>query len=105
MRRAQANPDLPPAHDRERNRHRSGIAWDKFAVRSILINLRYTSHQVWNKQRKDEVLIDVEDVALGHTTKLRWNDAGKWLWSDKIVQPPVIDRDVFNQVQVMSETC
>jgi hypothetical protein len=36
---------------------------------------------------------------------LRWNDAGKWLWSDKIVQPPVIDRDIFDQVQVMSETC
>jgi hypothetical protein len=56
---------------------------------------------VWNKQRKDEVLIDVEDVALGHTTKLRWNQADKWLWSDKIVQPPIIDRDVFGQVQVM----
>ena len=78
-----------------------GIAWNKFAVRSILINPRYTSHQVWNKQQKDEVLIDVEDVALGHTTKLRWNDTGKWLWSGKIVQPPIIDRDTFDQVQVM----
>ena len=56
---------------------------------------------MWNKQRKDEVLIDVEDVALGHTTKLRWNDTGKWLWSDKIVQPPIIDREIFDQVQVM----
>ena len=65
------------------------------------INPRYTGHQVWNKQRKDEVLIDVEDVALGHTTKLRWNDTGKWLWSEKIVQPPIIDRDIFDQVQAM----
>ncbi len=56
---------------------------------------------MWNKQRKDEVLIDVEDVALGHTTKLRWNEAGKWLWSDKIVQPPIIDRDDFDLVQVI----
>src|ERR1700746_3975900 len=53
------------------------------------------------KQRKDEVLIDVEDVALGHTTKLRWNESGKWIWSDKIVQPPIIDRDAFNRVQAM----
>ena len=90
----------PAAHDPERNKHRSGIAWNKFAVRSILINPRYTGHQVWNKQRKDEVLIDVEDVALGHTTKLRWNQTGKWLWSDKIVQPPIIDRETFDQVQV-----
>ena len=91
----------PSAHDRERNPHRCGTAWNKFAVRSILINPRYTGHQVWNKQRKDEVLIDVEDVGLGHTTKLRWNDTGKWLWSDKIVQPPIIDREVFGQVQAM----
>jgi site-specific DNA recombinase len=91
----------PSAHDPDRNKHRSGIAWNKFAVRSILINPRYTGHQVWNKQRKDEVLIDVEDVALGHTTKLRWNETGQWLWSEKIVQPPIIDRDTFEQVQAM----
>jgi site-specific DNA recombinase len=54
-----------------------------------------------NKQRKDEVLIDVEDVALGHTTKLRWNDTSKWLWSEKIVQPPIIDRETFDQVQAI----
>ena len=48
--------------------------WAKSAVRAILANPRYTGHQVWNKQRKDEVLIDVDDVALGHETKMRWND-------------------------------
>jgi hypothetical protein len=36
-------------------RDRSGIAWNKSAVRAILVNPRYTGHQVWNKQRKDEV--------------------------------------------------
>ena len=56
---------------------------------------------MWNKQRKDELLIDVEDVALGHTTKLRWNDTGKWLWSENIVHPLIIDRETFSQVQVM----
>jgi site-specific DNA recombinase len=69
----------PSAHDPARNRHRCGIAWSKFAVRSILVNPRYTGHQVWNRQRKDEVLIDVDDVALGHITKLRWNESGKWV--------------------------
>jgi hypothetical protein len=91
----------PSAHDPARNRHRCGIAWSKFAVRSILINPRYTGHQVWNKQRKDEVLIDVEDVALGHTTKLRWNESGKWVWSEQIVHPPIIGREIFDQVQTM----
>src|ERR1700733_9747263 len=93
--------DSRPRTDPERNKHRSGIAWNKFAVRSILINPLYTGHQVWNKQRKDEVLIDVEDVALGHTTKLRWNQTDKWLWSEKIVHPPVIDRETFDQVQAI----
>jgi site-specific DNA recombinase len=91
----------PSAHDPARNRHRCGIAWNKFAVRAILVNPRYTGHQVWSKQRKDEVLIDVDDVALDHTTKLRWNDSAAWIWSEKIVHPPIIDRDTFEQVQVM----
>jgi DNA invertase Pin-like site-specific DNA recombinase len=91
----------PSAHDPARNSHRCGVAWNKFAVRTILTNPRYTGHQVWNKQRKDEVLIDVEDVALGHMTKLRWNDSGKWIWSEKAVHPPIIDRDRFDLVQVM----
>ena len=59
---------FPSAHDPARNRHRCGVAWSKNAVRAILMNPRYTGYQVWNKQRKDEVLLDVEDVALGPTT-------------------------------------
>src|SRR5699024_11449505 len=76
----------PSAQDRKRNRHRSGIAWSKGAVRVVLTNPRYTGFQVWNKQRKDEVLLDVRDVSLGYTTKLRWNDRDKWVWSDQPVQ-------------------
>ena len=63
----------PSASDPDRNRHRSGTAWSKSAIRAILANPRYTGHQVWNRQRRDEVLIDVDDVALGHQTRLRWN--------------------------------
>jgi site-specific DNA recombinase len=42
-------------------------------VRVILANPRYTGRQIWNKQRTDEVLLDVDDVALGHTPVMRWN--------------------------------
>lgn len=52
----------PSAHDHQRNRHRSGTAWSKSAVRAILTNPRYTGYQVWNRQRKQEVLLDVNDV-------------------------------------------
>ncbi len=51
--------------------------------------------QVRNRQRKDEVLIDVHDVALGHTTKMGWNDEDKWIYSDEASTPPIIDDDPF----------
>jgi site-specific DNA recombinase len=89
----------PSAHDPGRNRHRSGIAWSKGAIRAILLNPRYTGYQVWNKQHKAETLLNVEDVALGYETRLQWNDKGTWVWSDKIAHPPIVSKDIFEQVQ------
>jgi site-specific DNA recombinase len=89
----------PSAHDPDRNRHRCGIAWSKYAIRAILTNPRYTGRQVWNRQRKDEVLLDVHDVALGHTTKMRWNDQDKWIYSEQNAHPPIIDEDAFSRAQ------
>jgi hypothetical protein len=89
----------PSAYDPGRNRHRSGIAWSKGAIRAILLNPRYTGYQVWNKQRKAETLLNVEDVALGYETRLQWNDKEIWVWSDKIAHPPIISKDIFTQVE------
>ena len=89
----------PSAHDPARNPHRSGATWSKSAIRVILTNPRYTGRQVWNKQRKDEVLIDVDDVALGHETKLRWNKPNAWIWSTDVVHEPLISPAVFEQAQ------
>ncbi|MFI6537384.1 recombinase family protein [Nonomuraea sp. NPDC050547] len=89
----------PSAHDPGRNRHRCGVAWSKSAVRAILTNPRYTGYEVWNKQRKDEVLLDVDDVGLGHTTKQRWNPKDEWIWSDQPAHPPIVSREDFEAVQ------
>ncbi len=43
----------------------------------------------------------MDDVALGHTAKLRWNETDKWVWSEHIVHPPIIDREAFDQVQAL----
>ncbi|MEV6600122.1 recombinase family protein [Actinoplanes sp. NPDC051346] len=43
----------PSAHDRARNRHRSGTAWTVRTVAAILGNPRYTGRQVWNRQGID----------------------------------------------------
>jgi site-specific DNA recombinase len=91
----------PSAHDPARNRHRqgSGGAWSKVAVRSILQNPRYTGREVWNKQRRDEVLVDVEDVALGHESKMRWNRTSEWVWSEHQTHPAIVDPDTFDAAQ------
>jgi len=89
----------PSAADPDRNRHRSGIAWSKSAIRAILTNPRYTGRQVWNRQRKQEMLLDINDVALGHETKLRWNSPDAWVWSDRPAHPAIVDDETFQRVR------
>ncbi|MHB8466516.1 MAG: recombinase family protein [Acidimicrobiales bacterium] len=91
----------PSGHDPERNRHRASSrgAWGKSAVRSILANPRYTGRQVWNRQRRDEVLVDVQDVALGHETVMRWNAEADWVWSVGQMHEAIVDPDTFEAAQ------
>ena len=91
----------PSAADPARNPHRTITAWAKTAARVILTNPRYTGRQVWNKQRKAEILIDVDDVALGHETKMRWNPTTEWIYSAGGVHEPIIDEDTFERVQML----
>ncbi|MHB8465048.1 MAG: recombinase family protein [Acidimicrobiales bacterium] len=91
----------PSGHDPDRNRHRAATrgAWGKTSVKVVLGNPRYTGRQVWNRQRRDEVLLDVEDVALGHETKMRWNDPSDWVWSTEQAHEPIIDAETFAAAQ------
>ena len=96
----------PSGHDPARNRHRASTngAWSKSAIRAILQNPRYTGRQVWNRQRRDETLIDVDDVALGHETKMRWNDRADWVWSAEVTHEALVDPDAFAQAQLLRST-
>ncbi|WP_328468883.1 recombinase family protein [Actinoplanes sp. NBC_00393] len=94
----------PSAYDRDRNPHRDGRAWSKSAIRVILNNPRYTGHQVWNKQRTDDVLLDVNDVALGHTAVMRWNGRERWVTSKEPVHEALIEPATFDRVQQMLAT-
>jgi site-specific DNA recombinase len=89
----------PSAHDPARNRHRDHRAWSKFAVRAILMNPKYTGRQVWNRQRRDEVLLDVEDVAAGYQTRMRWNDASDWVWSTDVMHEAIVSSEDFTRAQ------
>ncbi|WP_396450456.1 recombinase family protein [Actinomadura sp.] len=94
----------PSASDPARNPHRNQLAWSKSAVRTIVGNPRYTGREIWNKQRKDEVLIDVDDVALGHTTKMRWNDRADWIWSEYKVHDALISTEDFERAQQLRQS-
>ena len=93
----------PSANDPKRNRHRASSqgAWSKHAVRVILQNPRYTGHEVWNKQRRDEVLIDVDDVALGHESKMRWNDESEWVWSQDHTHEAIVTVEQFEAARAV----
>jgi site-specific DNA recombinase len=91
----------PSQHDTARNPHRTGEGWAKSAVRAILGNPRYTGRQVWNKQRKDEILLDVNDVARGYETRLRWNDTAQWVWSETLAQEPLVTAEDFEAAQAI----
>jgi DNA invertase Pin-like site-specific DNA recombinase len=91
----------PSAADPERNRHRTAGhgAWGQSAVRAILKNPRYTGYEVWARQRKDEVLLDIDDVAAGHVTKQRWNPEEAWQWSREPAHPALVSRDDWEAAQ------
>jgi site-specific DNA recombinase len=62
-------------------------------------NPRYTGRQVWNRQRREEVLVDVQDVALGHETVMRWNDEDDWVWSTAQTHEAIIYPSDFDAAQ------
>src|SRR3954466_8127849 len=49
--------------------------------------------------RTDEVLIDVEDIALGHENRHRWNDPSDWVWSKTESHTPLISTDLYERAQ------
>ena len=91
----------PSQADRARNSHRTGEAWSKAAVRAIIDNPRYTGRQVWNRQRKQELLLDVENVADGYETKQKWNNPDQWVWSDQVVHEPLVGVEDFNRAHTI----
>lgn len=87
----------PSAYDRARNPHRSAEAWSKSAVRAILLNPRYTGLSVWGRQRREEVLIDVDDVAAGHRSKMVWTQPSAWVRSSAPAHPALVSPELFER--------
>lgn len=90
----------PSGYDRARNPHRHGLAWGKSAVRAIVRNPRYTGFEVWAKQRREEILLDVEDVSAGHQTVMRWNGEELWIWSAERAHEAIVSKEMFDAAQI-----
>jgi hypothetical protein len=47
-----------------------------------------------------DVLLDVENVALDHTARQRWNPEDKWVFSEQSAHPKIIEKEDFDRAQV-----
>lgn len=84
----------PSAYDPARNRHRNPIGWPHSAVRAILTNPTYRGVRVWGKQEKYETLIDPDDVAAGHQTRMRWRDVDSWITPAGRTHEPLVSDEL-----------
>jgi hypothetical protein len=74
----------PSAHDRARNRHRSGIAWSKSAVRVILTNPRYTGRQAEFPEFDDPLRWLRKTCRVRHPSRL---PGGRWELARRLSSP------------------
>ncbi|KAE8764686.1 recombinase family protein [Georgenia thermotolerans] len=88
----------PSAHDRRRNPHRDPRGWSHATVRTILTNPVYTGYRYWGKQEKFEQLLDVEDVAAGNVTRMRWRDRSEWIRPAGPTHEAIIDPVLWETV-------
>ncbi|MCF4121270.1 recombinase family protein [Antribacter sp. KLBMP9083] len=88
----------PSAHDRERNKHRDPRGWSHATVRTILTNPTYTGFRHWAKQEKYEQLLDVEDVAAGNATRMRWRDQSDWIVPEQQTHEALVDLATWQAV-------
>jgi len=91
----------PSAHDPARNPHRPGHAWAASAVRSILANPRYLGHQVFGRQRRHELLVDPSQPALGHQSRMRWQQPTDWVVADEETHPALVEDATWQRAQLL----
>lgn len=85
----------PSAVDRDRNRHRSGLAWTVQTVATILENPRYTGHEVWNRVANDR---DQVNMATGRPGQ-RPNLPAEWAISSELAHTPLVSARDFAAAQ------
>jgi hypothetical protein len=54
---------------------------------------------VFGKQAKVDVLLDPDQPALGHVTRMRWQDPAEWLTATDATHEPLVDESTWHRVQ------
>jgi site-specific DNA recombinase len=90
----------PSQYDPVRNRHRDPRGWSHSAIRAILDNPTYRGVRVWGRQQKYEVLVDPDDVAAGHETRMRWRDEAEWITPARRTHEALITDDLADAVRL-----
>ncbi len=67
-------------------------------MRAILTNPRYLGHQVAERQRRKDELLDPSDPAAGTTSRQRWQPTDVWVTSDEPAWPAIVDVDLWERV-------
>ncbi|WP_179830746.1 recombinase family protein [Nocardia amikacinitolerans] len=91
----------PSAHRPEQNRHRSQDGWQASTVSAILQNPRYTGYAIFGRWNKHEELLDPDDVAAGHITRLRRSPNHRIIRSKKPAHPAIVTVETFTQAQLV----
>jgi site-specific DNA recombinase len=90
----------PSQYDPVRNRHRDPRGWSHSAIRAILDNPTYRGVRVWGRQEKYEVLVDPDDVAAGHETRMRWRDQAEWITQARRTHEALVTNDLADAVRL-----
>ncbi|WP_435592795.1 recombinase family protein [Nocardia sp. bgisy118] len=91
----------PSAHRPEQNRHRSQDGWQASTVSAILQNPRYTGYAIFGRWNKHEELLDPDDVAAGHITRLRRSPNHRIIRSKKPAHPAIVSVETFTEAQLI----
>lgn len=79
--------------------HNSNPAWTTLALISVNLPVDPLGVKLKVTQRRDERLLDVEDVAAGHQTKLVWNDPSAWISLTNPSHEALVSPEDFAAVQ------
>lgn len=44
----------------------------------------------------------MDDVALGHVSKMRWNAEGEWIYSDALTHEPLVTNELFGRARTIA---